>query len=145
MATEHIDFESWEPGEPVDRGHLGSCTHCRLAYDAARVVRAHAAHAPRLEPSAFFAPRTARMAFEKNSVPLFFFLQRLAPRLMPVFGALVLAVSFLLFQQASATFQEAGYEETDWTRLLVQEPVSSEVTMDDVLQRLIEPADEMNK
>ena len=136
----HIDFSSWEPGEPLDEEHLAVCAGCREDQQAALFIRRQAAEVPRIEAPPFFAPRVARLALEQEQEPLFELIQLAARRLLPVFMALVLiVVSLAYWNREAASTSQLGEEDYEvWALLLQEEAAPQQLTLDDVFDILAE-------
>ncbi len=127
MNDKHFSWEDWEAGAPIDERHLEACPECRRTVEGLRFLKFQTDSAPRLEAPPFFAARVSRLATSQVGSPFWIFLETAARRLIPVFAALLLATTFLLYRSVGSTATDE-----DFLQVLV-EPHEIEVSLDDAV------------
>lgn len=133
MADKHIDFSELGFDDPVNQSHLESCPDCRRQWDIFRFLEFQVKSVPHLEAPPFFAQRiTQRVCNAGTSFA--FLLQRAAQQLVPLFVALILATTFLLY-----SLTRLGADE-DQSVILFEEPEDQQdFTVEFVVNSLREP------
>jgi len=127
MSGNHIDFSELEPGEPVDRNHLESCKVCRRQWKLLSFLRFQASQAPQIEAPPFFASRVARLA-AKSSVPLWYFVDRIARWVVPAMATAVLVMSIVFVATRTEPLPTDEYSE-----LLIESPAPDELSFEDLI------------
>lgn len=138
MKEEHVQFEEWEPGEPLDEKHLAGCSSCRDKLERLQFIREAAETAPAVEVPPFFASRVSRLAVAGGR-SFWDMLDRMARRMAPVFASLVLVASSLLYLQEQERFWP-GHAELIW---LAEEPsTETPESLDEMVFLLAQAAQE---
>ncbi len=130
MTKEHIPFEELEFEDTPDPSHLKECEECRKGWEIFSFLGFQVKAAPRMDPSPFFSQRVARLAVTPM-VSFASLFQRVAQQLIPVFVAVVLVSSFLLYRVTEA---EPVLE--DYAAIFFQEPVPEDFSVEDVVDSL---------
>ena len=128
MNEEHIRFENWEAGDPLDQEHLAQCQECQEMVEGLGFLKQAALSAPDTEVPPFFASRVAHLAVSAGT-SFWELLDRMAKRMVPLFASLVLVASFFLFSGR----QEAPVEDTSIVWLAESESVRVPDTLDDMV------------
>ena len=141
MGYEHIDFGNWEPGSPLDEGHLKSCATCRENLELARFLKSQIEQVPRLDAPPFFAARVSNLVKKTNpdSTSFWSLVELASKRLIPAFTVLLLIV--FLFTSEKTPVRQSTDEEL-WVALFTEPQVSEVMTLDDILLSLQEPLEE---
>ena len=129
MSSRHISFSRLEAGDAVDQVHLDSCGRCRQAHRVLCFLRTQLLAAPELTPPASFASRVAMIAEGARRLPFALALQYAAKRLIPVFAALVMSTSFLLYQLSQQSPSNLNSD-------VSTEILSEEVTLEEAVNSL---------
>lgn len=137
MSGNHIDFSVLEPGEPVDRDHLESCTVCRRKWKLLSFLRFQASQAPGIEVPPFFASRVAHLAVQ-TSVPLWYFVDRIARWVVPVMATAVLLMSVVFLATRTEPLPAEEY-----TELLLETPAPDELSLEDLIVQVSETPGEI--
>jgi len=130
MTKEHIPFEELEFEDIPDPSHLKDCEECRKRYRIFSFLGFQVKAAPRMDPPPFFSQRVARLA-EAPMVSFASLFQRVAQQLIPVFVAVVLVSSFLLYRVTEA---EPVLEE--YAAIFFEEPAPEDFSVEDVVDSL---------
>ncbi len=136
MAEEHIPFAELDFDETPDQSHLNSCEECRKGWAVFRFLGFQVKSAPQIDPPPFFSQRLAHLA-QTAEVSFAFLFQRVAQQLIPVFLALVLATSFLLYRQT-----EVEPDMEYYSAVFFSEPAPEDLSVEDVVDSLRELPEE---
>jgi hypothetical protein len=136
MTKEHIPFEELEFEDTPDPSHLKDCEECRKKWEIFSFLGFQVKVAPRVDPPPFFGQRVARLA-ETPVISFVALFQRVAQQLIPVFVAVVLVSSFLLYRLAET---EPAME--DYASIFFEEPVPEDFSVEDVVDSLGEMPEE---
>ncbi len=136
MTKEHIPFEELEFEDTPDSSHLNDCEECRKRWEIFSFLGFQVKAAPQIDPPPFFSQRVARLA-ETPMVSFTALFQRVAQQLIPVFVAVVLVSSFVLY---SLTEAEPAME--DYASIFFEEPVPEDFSVEDVVDSLGELPEE---
>ena len=136
MTKEHIPFEELEFEDIPDPSHLKDCEECRKGWEVFSFLGFQVKSAPRVDPPPFFSQRVARLA-ETPVISFAALVQRVAQQLIPVFVAIVLVSSFLLY-----SFTEAEPAMEDYASVFFAEPVPEDFSVEDVVDSLGELPEE---
>lgn len=136
MTKEHIPFEELEFEDTPDPSHLKDCEECRKKWEIFSFLGFQVKAAPRVDPPPFFSQRVARLA-ETPVISFVASFQRVAQQLIPVFVAIVLVSSFLLYRLAET---EPAVE--DYASIFFEEPVPEDFSVEDVVDSLGEMPEE---
>ena len=139
MEDKHISVTDWEPGDPIDEEHLAACSLCRRQLEMVCFLRFQAENAPRIEPPPFFAARVARLV-QSSATPFWGFVEGAARRLIPIFAALIMGATVLLYNYSATTTGP-----NDYASVLMDVEEDGELTLDDVIVSLTEPLEEENR
>ncbi len=130
MTKEHIPFEELEFEDTPDPSHLKDCEECRKGWEIFSFLGFQVKSAPQVDVPPFFSQRVARLA-ETPMVSFAALFQRVAQQLIPVFVAVVLVSSFLLY-----SFTEAEPAMEDYASIFFEEPVLEDFSLEDVVDSL---------
>lgn len=130
MTKEHISFEELEFEDIPDPSHLKDCEECRKGYRIFSFLGFQVKAVPRMDPPPFFSQRVARLA-KAPMVSFASLFQRVAQQLIPVFVAVVLVSSFLLYRVTEA---EPVLEE--YAAIFFEEPAPEDFSVEDVVDSL---------
>jgi len=136
MAKEHIPFEELDFEDTPDQPHLNECEGCRKRWAIFSFLGFQVKSAPRMDPPPFFSQRVARLV-EAPMVSFASLFQRVAQQLIPVFVAVVLVSSFLLYRLTEA---EPAMEY--YAAIFFEEPVPEDFSAEDVVDSLGELPEE---
>ncbi len=136
MAKEHILFEELDFEETPDLSHLNDCEECRKGWKIFSFLGFQVKLAPQVDPPPFFSQRVARLV-ETPMISFAALFQRVAQQLIPVFVAVVLVSSFLLYRSTEA---EPAME--DYALIFFEEPVPEDFSVEDVVDSLGESREE---
>lgn len=136
MSKEHIPFQELEFEETPNPSHLKDCEECRKRWEIFAFLGFQVKSVPQMDPPPFFHQRVAQLA-ETPIVSFASLFQRVAQQLIPVFAAVVLATSFLLY---SLTETEPAME--DYVAIFFEEPVVEDFSVEDVVDYLGELPEE---
>ncbi len=137
MTKEHIPFEELEFEDTPDPSHLEDCEECRERWKIFSFLGFQVKAAPRMDPPPFFSQRVARLV-ETPMVSFVSLFQRVAQQLIPVFVAVVLVSSFVLYR---LTETEPVME--DYVAIFFEEPVPEDFSVEDVVDSLGELPEEV--
>jgi hypothetical protein len=137
MTKEHIPFEELEFEDTPDPSHLEDCEECRERWKVFSFLGFQVKAAPRMDPPPFFSQRVARLV-ETPMVSFVSLFQRVAQQLIPVFVAVVLVSSFVLYR---LTETEPVME--DYVAIFFEEPVPEDFSVEDVVDSLGELPEEV--
>ncbi len=137
MTKEHIPFEELEFEDTPDPSHLEDCEECRERWKIFSFLGFQVKAAPRMDPPPFFSQRVARLV-ETPMVSVVSLFQRVAQQLIPVFVAVVLVSSFVLYR---LTETEPVME--DYVAIFFEEPVPEDFSVEDVVDSLGELPEEV--
>jgi len=136
MTKEHIPFEEVEFEDTPDPSHLKDCEECRERWRIFSFLGFQVKSAPPMDPPPFFSKRVARLA-ERPMDSFASLFQRVAQQLIPVFVAVVLVSSFLLYR-----VNEVEPVMEDYAALFFEEPVPEDFSVEDVMDSLGEQPEE---
>ncbi len=136
MTKEHILFEELEFEDTPDPSHLKDCEKCRKRWEIFSFLSFQVKAVPQMDSPPFFSQRVARLA-ETPMVSFASLFQRVAQQLIPVFVAVVLVSSFLLYRVTEA---EPVME--DYAAIFFEEPVPEDFSVEDVVDSLGELPEE---
>ena len=137
--SEHIVFSEIEREDAVDRRHLTHCSRCAREWTIYRLLRFQIRSTPRLEIPVTFASRMIGL-IQTVEMPWALLLTLTARRLTPIFSALLLCLTFLLF-----TPTEADPEINEVSNLLLEEtlqPAPDQISLEYVVDSLRENSEE---
>ena len=130
MAKEHISFEELDFEDTADPSHLNDCEECRKRWRIFSFLGFQVKAVPRMDPPPFFSQRVARLA-EVPMVSFASLFQRVAQQLIPVFVAVVLVSSFLLYRLGEAELAMEYY-----AAIFFEEPAPEDFSVEDVVDSL---------
>jgi len=136
MTREHIPFEELEFEDTPDPSHLKDCEECRKRWKIFSFLGFQVKAAPQMDPPPFFSQRVARLV-QTPMVSFVSLFQRVAQQMIPVFVAVVLVSSFLLYRSTEA---EPVME--DYVAIFFEEPAPEDFSVEDVVDSLGELPEE---
>ena len=136
MTEKHIEFSELDFEKTENLPHADHCEECSRRLSIFRFLGFQVNHPPEMEIPPFFSKRVSQLA-QSTEFSFVFSFQQAARQLIPVFMALLLGTSLLLYFVTDGESVAEQYSE-----LFFDQPLQEDLSMDYVVDFLGEPPEE---